>query len=278
MNDITFKSIVKANLKAAGVRRFVDMRERNASNLFRRLKRALPFNGSEESFISKLETLGYYQAKKYLVNTLPKLTIGNVYSDEECGLLNSLELDKAIALFDGLPADRAGNMWHAFYNYSKPEAISFLDTLANTNNRTFRHALVGGAWLKEEHVPMISELFKYCIGRRSLLPTSLVKLGDPMIMKAVKGLSYTTLADFFIKNYLFQIDFSMEDQEVVCSVLRALGAKKAFGFYGHLVARKVISASEYLDEICPDENALEKNSAKNIVSDIQEHIIDYITS
>ncbi len=282
MSELSFNAIIKANLKAAGVRRFVKMRARKADKVFWGLKRSLPFCGTESFIVSDLETRGYYKAKKFLNETLPKLTIGYTFDTRECRLLHSMDREKAAALFEEFGADRAKSMWHAYYRYNSDGAIDFLGTLAGTDRRTFRHALTGMEWLIKEDAPMISNILDYSRKYGSSLPASLVKLGDLVIMKAVKELGLEDLSGFFIKPYLFQIKLPEDDEAVVRSVVRSLGVEKAFSFYKYLVENDAMAASEAVDEICLDEKALkkviERNDAYQIGRTLEEHIINYICS
>jgi hypothetical protein len=279
VNSISFKSVVKTQLKAAKVHNFVNMRTMKADEVVRGLKRALSLGDRGSYLVGNLENCGYGQAKEYLIKTLPKLSIGFSFSKEECELLNSMGTSEAIALFDKFSADRARNMWHAFYRYNNDEAVYFLNSLSHSSSRSLKYALLGNNGLEEAHVPMISNILSISGKEGFTLPASLVNLGDPVIMKAVKELDLKTLSGFFVQHFIDKNRFEEEDQEVVKSVVRSLDVQKAIGFYEHLVNKGIIEASEALDTIwLNEEKTMDGQIVDMIKVSIQAAIIDSINN
>jgi hypothetical protein len=281
MNSISFRSIVKENLKAAGVHRFVNMKWAKANDLVRGLRSDLPLGNRGEMLISDLETRGYYQAKKYLINTLPKLTIGYENNEKECELLSSMVWYRSVPLLAGFSADRIRNMWHAYFKYNNNMAANLLDTLANTDIGLLKIALLGTTGLEEKDISLVSKLIKIGSKKGLPLPVSLVKLENSVIMKSIKELDFEDLSNSFIKLYMDMGDYYKADQKVMRSVLASLGVQRSFGFYKYLVKNGVIRASEALDKKYPDEQSLIKametkieNALENKISGIIEKSIE----
>jgi len=273
MNEISIKanslkSLVKTYLKTAKIRKFVDMGWEKSDKLTRIIKKDLPLGVNANMLPYELEKLGYYQAKKYLYKTLPELTIGNKFDAPECKFLDLLDGKESISLFASYNknANRTMNMWHAFYKFNPVESVNLLDSLADTNIDLLKKALMGNKRLEEEQLPLVSDILKISAKNEVTLPVSLVKLGDPMIMKAVQDLGRKKLSYFFFANR------EDGDLDVARSVLSELSVEKAFGVYRFLVKKEIIEASEALDEICPDKEALKKAIDGTSASKIEKHI------
>jgi len=183
----TFESIVEANLKAAGVCSFANMKQAKADKLVQGLITDLSLGNRGDFLVSKLAKCGYFQAKNFLIKTLPGLTIGYEFNKKECDLFHTLDMFSKITLFEGFTPVRAKDMWHAYYKHYENEAVDLLDILAIEHIDLLTKALCGDSQLEEDHVPLVSNILDISNKEEFPLPESLAKLGDPVITKVIKG-------------------------------------------------------------------------------------------
>ena len=271
------KTTIKTAFKTSGVRPLFNMMGiKKAGKVIEIIQNQVVLHGETGKLEDFLTTHGYFLGKKYLKNTLPDMAIGHKFDDNECALLSSLTSKQKIKLFAGFDADRAKNMWQAYYNKHDLHAVVLLNDLAENNIGLALKALGGKEPLKDSDKPLLLDIFKSCdkLNYADLeLPINLVKLNDPIIWNAVKELDFKMLSKLFVEYYMYterELDYH-EKEKVIHSVVSSLGIGKAYQFYKALHL-EFTPAGIRLRNQYPDLGELIKDNDDKVISAIKQAV------